>query len=103
MSWHRAPFRCFSHRSAWAGASMATARYALPRPSCEPAELAAKHFHGLPRVLRYMLRGLGARPGKSSDITSYLAFAPDYCGELVRLGYADAVTHKAELTQILGG
>ncbi len=73
----------------------------LVRPSRDPAALAADHFSHLPRVLRYLLRGLGASGGKSSDLTSYLAFEAAYCGKLVALGYEDAMARREELVQFV--
>lgn len=74
----------------------------LVRPSRNPGELAARHFGHLPRVLRYLLAGLGARRGRSSDLTSYLAFEATYCSELEQLGYQDATARAGELLCSLG-
>jgi len=73
----------------------------LLRPSHDPARLAGKHFRVLPRVLRYLLRGLGAHAGEASDMTSYLAFHADYCSELVQLGREDARAQRDELLALL--
>ncbi|HTL13363.1 MAG TPA: patatin-like phospholipase family protein, partial [Bdellovibrionota bacterium] len=46
----------------------------LLRPSRDLGGMATRHLDRLPRTLRYLLRGLGAKRGRPSDILSYLAF-----------------------------
>ncbi|MCC7442765.1 MAG: patatin-like phospholipase family protein [Bdellovibrionales bacterium] len=74
----------------------------LIRPSRDLGALASKHIERLPRTLRYLLRGLGTRQGRGSDILSYLTFESEYCRELIELGRADVAAQRAELTDFFG-
>jgi NTE family protein len=66
------------------------------RPSRQVRELAAKVAHRVPRVVRYLLRGLGSDPSVT-ELTSYLLFDPAFCEPLIELGRADV---KAERKRI---
>lgn len=71
------------------------------RPSEDLGEL-AKHFtKRIPPVVRFLLRGLGAERGNSSDMLSYLLFVPEYLSTLVELGYADARQEHDRLYKFL--
>ena len=58
------------------------------RPSELVRQLAAEHAHRIPRLVRYLMRGLGPDTA-ITELTSYLLFDPQFCGELVELGRAD--------------
>lgn len=73
------------------------------RPSEDLGEM-AKHFtKQIPPLVRFLLRGLGAERGKSSDMLSYLLFVPGYLSTLVELGYADARAEHDRLAHFLLG
>ena len=55
----------------------------------------------LPKVFRYLTRGLGSRETSSPDVLSLLAFDPGYLSALLELGEADAATHEAEIRGLL--
>lgn len=66
-------------------------------PSEDIGELALSHYKKLPRVVRYLLKGLG--PDKQvSTIVSFLLFDPTFCKKLIELGYKDG---KSQSDQIL--
>jgi NTE family protein len=68
----------------------------------QPLDLiAARHRHELPRPLRLFLRGPGATKASGAGVLSYLLFEPGYCGELIELGYQDAMAQKARLIEFL--
>ncbi|MFQ5747213.1 MAG: patatin-like phospholipase family protein [Gemmatimonadota bacterium] len=60
------------------------------RPSRDLGRLAAEFEHRMPRSLRYLVRGLGSRDVRTSDLVSYLLFETDYVSRLIRLGEKDA-------------
>lgn len=72
-------------------------------PSEDLGKLARRHQGKLPRTVRYLLGGLGAKGDGASDFNSYLLFEAEYCRELLELGYNDAVARSDELREFLFG
>jgi NTE family protein len=70
-------------------------------PSEDLGEIAERHAHHLPRMLRFFLRGIGATSKGGAGLVSYLLFEKSYCQELISLGYADAMQQKTALTDFL--
>lgn len=70
-------------------------------PSEDLGEIAERHAHHLPRMLRFFLRGIGATSRGGASLVSYLLFEKSYCQELISLGYADAMRQKEALTDFL--
>ena len=71
------------------------------RPSQDLGTLAADQYGRFPRMLRYLLRGIGATGETGSDLLSYLAFEPEYVGRLMELGYADTMRQRTEVEAFL--
>lgn len=71
------------------------------RPSADLGRLAGRFEPRLPRAIRYMTRGLGTRHTETPDFLSLIMFQPDYLGELMRVGEADAESREAELAELL--
>ncbi len=71
------------------------------RPSQDLGTLAADQYWRFPRMLRYLLRGIGATGETGSDLLSYLAFEPEYVGRLMELGYADTMRQRIEVEAFL--
>jgi NTE family protein len=67
------------------------------RPSQELGGLAADQMDHFPRVVRYLLRGMGAGRRGGLDLVSYLAFERSYIDRLQTLGYQDTLSRKTEL------
>jgi NTE family protein len=72
-------------------------------PSKNLSDLALEHRHEMPRPIRYMLRGLGARGRSGGDLLSYLLFESGYTRELLDLGYKDALARTEEIQRFLWG
>jgi NTE family protein len=72
------------------------------RPSRDLGELAGDQYRRFPRVLRYMLTGIGAQAENGSDLLSYLAFEPVYVGRLLELGYEDTLARRSEVEEFFG-
>lgn len=69
-------------------------------PSRDIGQLAVEKSNRLPRLLRYLLKGLGSL-NDASEIISYLLFDPEFCSLLVEIGYEDAYLQKDELIRFL--
>ncbi len=74
--------------------------YLWIRPSQDIGKIAADLFNKLPAVIRYLVGGLGSKK-EASELTSYLLFEPEFCGELVRLGREDAYANRAAIEKFL--
>ncbi len=67
-------------------------------PSADLGEIASRKSSKLPRLIRYLIKGLGTLE-EASEIVSYLLFEPSYCGQLIELGYDDAMKNKEEIAK----
>lgn len=72
------------------------------RPSRELGGLAEDQMERFPRVMRYLLRGMGAGRRGGSDLVSYLAFERSYVDRLQTLGYEDTLARRGELEDFFG-
>lgn len=75
-----------------------TINYHLIRPSRDISKIAEQKFKNFPRMLKFMIGGLGPRQ-ESSELASYILFVPEFTRELVSLGYEDVMKSKAKLIQ----
>jgi NTE family protein len=66
-------------------------------PSEDLALVAQRFAHRMPRLLRYVLDGLGTPDAQSADLMSYLLFDAAYTRTLVDLGRRDAEQRITEL------
>lgn len=71
------------------------------RPSQDLGTLAADQYTRFPRMVRYLLKGIGATGETGADLLSYLAFEPEYVNRLMELGYADTLRRRAEVQAFL--
>jgi NTE family protein len=76
--------------------------YLWLRPSQDIGHLAGDLFENLPKVIKYLIGGLGSSK-EASEMTSYLLFDPTFCGRLVKTGYEDAMNGKDSILQFLRG
>lgn len=70
-------------------------------PTEDIAEIARKHYKKLPGNFRMALTFLGLNRGNSQRLISYLTFTGDFCQELIKLGYKDAMAKRDEVTVFL--
>lgn len=83
------------------GVRLSSVEFLYVGPSRDLAAFAVKHREEMPRAVRYMLKGLGAEREGGGELLSYLLFEAGYCGELMDLGYKDAVAQSSELQNFL--
>jgi NTE family protein len=70
-------------------------------PSHDFNAIAAKYYHDLPLSIRVLLRGAGIGNDSESSIVSYLLFEKNFCSELIRLGFADAMEQEQAIRSFL--
>lgn len=70
-------------------------------PSKDIGALAGQLSDRLPKLIRYLLKGLGPLE-EAREIISYLLFDPEFCQELIRYGYEDGLNQKAAIREFLG-
>ncbi len=71
------------------------------RPSVDLGRLADEYEPQLPRMFRFMTRGLGTKQVKAPDFLSLVMFQPDYLEELIKVGEADAEARAGEIAELL--
>jgi NTE family protein len=59
-------------------------------PSEDLAMVAQRFAHRMPRLVRYVMDGLGTPDAQSADLMSYLLFDASYTRALIQIGYRDA-------------
>ena len=69
-------------------------------PSVDIGAIAREKAMKLPRIVRYLLKGLGPLDD-ASEIISYLLFEPSFCTELIEHGYKDGMKQKEEIEKFL--
>ncbi len=70
------------------------------KPSQDLRFVTQAHVHEIPRSVQVLLRTLGGW-GRDWRMASYLLFESAYCGELIDIGYADAMNSAQEIVQFL--
>lgn len=71
------------------------------RPSKDLGILTEKMGKELPKLLRYLFRGIGVSGKTGLDLLSYLAFDSKYTAEVVELGYNDTIERKEEILKFI--
>lgn len=69
-------------------------------PSVDIAKIALEEARSMPRLIRYLLAGLGST-AEAADVISYLLFEPRFCQRLSDLGYKDALARRDEIANFL--
>jgi len=72
-------------------------------PSEDLAIVAKALSHRMPRLVRYIMEGLGTPNAQSADLMSYLLFDSAYTRELIYIGYRDASEQIDEIEEFLLG
>jgi NTE family protein len=70
-------------------------------PSEDLALVAQRFAHRMPRLVRYVIEGLGTPDAQSADLMSYLLFDASYTRTLVEIGYRDASARIDEIEAFL--
>ncbi|MBU6153764.1 MAG: patatin-like phospholipase family protein [Bdellovibrionales bacterium] len=73
------------------------------RPSQDLGHLARGTLKEFPTLIRFLLKGVGAKEDKGWDLVSYLAFEKAYTQQLAELGYSDTLRKKESVLEFLFG
>ena len=73
------------------------------RPSIDFDKIASEHICDLPKGLRRGLAAIGATRGGGGNLASYLLFHQNYCKELIKHGYQDAMTQRETIEEFFAG
>lgn len=84
-----------------AGAPARTIEVLTIQPSEDLGLIARDDVANLPRVLQYLLRGMGT-PEEASEVISYLSFEGTYTRRLIELGYRDGMEVHSQVEAFLG-
>jgi NTE family protein len=71
------------------------------QPSEDLGLIARDEVAHLPRVLRYLLRGMGTAE-EASEVISYLSFEATYTTRLIEVGHRDAMDVRGQIEAFLG-
>ena len=69
-------------------------------PSVDIAQIAIEEVSAMPRMIRYLMAGLGSLV-EAADMVSYLLFEPAFLTRLLDLGYSDALRRQDEISDFL--
>ncbi len=69
-------------------------------PSRDIGKIAAQMSNKLPRVIKYLLKGLGPL-NEASELISYLLFEKEFLCSLIDMGFEDGMKQKEAITRFL--
>ena len=72
------------------------------RPSLQVRQIASELSDRIPRVVRYLMRGLGSDEAVT-ELSSYLLFDAEFCGRLMELGRADVAAERERIEGFFAG
>lgn len=70
------------------------------KPSRDIDRIAESKVKNFPRMIKFLLGGLGSIT-EASELASYLLFVPEFTQELIDLGYADILDRRSEVVHWL--
>jgi len=70
-------------------------------PSHDFNAIAAQYYYDLPLSIRLLLRSVGIGNDSESSIVSYLLFEKNFCSELIKLGFSDAMEKEQAIRAFL--
>jgi NTE family protein len=65
-------------------------------PSENIGAVAQQYIKNIPRIVRYLIRGLGDQ-SSIEEIASYLLFDESFCSRLIEMGYNDGLRARAKV------
>lgn len=74
--------------------------FAYVSPTIDIGKIAAEKSNKLPRIIRYLLKGLGTAED-AAEIISYLLFEPSFCRHQIEVGFADGMQNREQIEYFL--
>ncbi len=74
--------------------------YTWISPTEDIGAIAYEKSSKLPRIIRYLLKGLGSLED-AREIVSYLLFEPSFCTQLIEVGFEDGMRQKDKIIKLL--
>jgi NTE family protein len=72
------------------------------QPSRQVRAMAAELAGRIPRIVRYLMRGLGSDEAVT-EISSYLLFDSEFCTRLMELGRSDVAAERDRIEKFFAG
>ncbi|WP_448550100.1 patatin-like phospholipase family protein [Thalassotalea fusca] len=73
----------------------------LINPSHDFNAMAVEYFNDLPIPIKVLLRTFGITNDSESSIISYLLFEKNYCKQLIKLGFEDAMARESAIRKFI--
>lgn len=85
-----------------AGIHLRPVKVLMIAPSESIERIAGRHVQELPRMLKFVLGGIGAMKRSGSNLASYLLFEETFCRALIDLGYSDTLARRDAVLDFVG-
>lgn len=72
-------------------------------PTVKFDQLASEYTRYLPKSMQRLLSITGANLSRNSNLASYILFEKEYCMQLIRCGYVDAMKQETAIINFFGG
>lgn len=77
-----------------------TVDYVWISPSEDIGNKAMQSAQNLPRLIKYLIKGLGSLE-EANEIISYLLFDPQFCSQLIEMGFDDGMKAKKQIVEFI--
>ena len=75
--------------------------YCVISPSEDINKIAKEHYKDAPYSIKILMKGLGLKNRKESELLSFLLFESSFTSSLIELGFQDGMTKQSEIKAIL--
>ena len=75
--------------------------YCVISPSKDIKKIAKEHYKDVPYSIKLLMKGLGLKNRKESELLSFLLFESSFTSSLIQLGFEDGMTNQSEIKAIL--
>ena len=75
--------------------------YCVISPSKDIKKIAKEHYKDVPYSIKLLMKGLGLKNRKESELLSFLLFESSFTSSLIQLGFEDGMTKQSEIKAIL--
>jgi len=75
--------------------------YCVISPSKDIKKIAKEHYKDVPYSIKLLMKGLGLKNRKESELLSFLLFESSFTSSLIQLGFEDGMTNQSEIKAII--